>query len=114
MDWSLVFQIVAAALTVLGIFIAGFWRMWGLIKDVRSEANLRGEAAVALAHTTERALAEHRLHVAETYLTKAGMREFTDQIMESIGSLGAQMTEMRGRIDRVLERPAARTTTGRS
>lgn len=124
-DWGLVLQIVAATLTLLGIFIGGFWRMWGLIKsvrdeantkidEVRDEANLRAEASLAVSRSAKDELAAHKLHTAESYITKAGMRETTEQIMDAIGSLGAQITSMNGRIDRMLERPTARTSAPRT
>lgn len=106
MEWGLVFQVAALILTLLGLVIAGFWRMWGLIKGVRDEAALRAEAAQALASAVSRELYDHRIHVAEHYTTKAGLREVTDQIMDAIGGLSGQITGMNGRIDRILERPS--------
>ena len=125
MDWGLIFQVIGIGLTVVGFMIAGFWRMWGLItavrddaqKDissVRSEANLRAEAAIALATLAKEELHQHKVHVAEVYVSKSGLREQTEQIMSAIGGIGEQIMGMNGRIDRMLERPATRTTTGRS
>ena len=125
MDWGLIFQVIGIGLTVVGFMIAGFWRMWGLItavrddaqKDissVRSEANLRAEAAIALATLAKEELHQHKVHVAEVYVSKSGLREQTEQIMNAIGGIGEQIMGMNGRIDRMLERPATRTTTGRS
>lgn len=117
MEWGLIFQVVGIGLTVVGLMIAGFWRMWGLIKGVRDEAALRAEAAHAVANATREELHAHKLAVAENYVSKAGLREVTEQIMKAIGGLGDQITGMNGRIDRMLERPAPvspRRTTGQS
>jgi len=99
-------QMVGVAFAVLTFFVAGFWKMWGLVKGVRDESALRAEAAQALASATREELHQHRLHTAETYVSKAGMREVTDQIMDAIGGLSGQITGMNGRIDRILERPS--------
>ena len=128
MDWGLFFQAASVGVAVVGIMIAGFWRMWGLItgvradaqKDisaVRAEANLRAEAAIALATLAKEELHHHKVHVAEVYVSKSGLREQTEQIMSAIGGIGEQIMGMNGRIDRMLERPAAptpRRTTGQS
>ena len=125
MDWGLFFQAAGVGVAVLSIVAGLFYWLWAQItrvrddgeKDVaavRAEASLRAEAVLALASTAKEDLHLHKLHVAETYITKAGMREVTDQIMDAIGSLGNQITGMNGRIDRILERPAARRTTGQS
>lgn len=102
-----ILQIISVAFVVLGFFVAGFWRMWGLIKDVRSEAALRSEAAQALANVVVKELAAHKLHVAETYFPRANMREVMDPVMEAISGVRDQITGMSGRIDRLMERPAA-------
>ncbi len=114
MDWGVVLQVVSACLVVLGLFIGGFWRMWGLIKDVRSEANIRGEAAVALASTIRTELHAHQLHVSATYVSKEGLREQTGQIMSAIEQVGTQIANMNGRIDRMLERPTTTRSTTRA
>lgn len=125
MEWGLFFQAAGVGATVLGIVAGAFYWLWaqiGRVRDdaekdvaqVRGEASLRAEAAQALANVVARELADHKLHVAQTYITRQGMREVTDQIMEAIGGLGSQISSMNGRIDRMLERPAPRRTTGMS
>jgi hypothetical protein len=111
MDWGLFWQAAGVGVAVLGIVIGGFWRMWALIKGVRDEAALRDEAAHAEANATRMELHEHRLHTAENYVSKAGLREQTEQIMSAIGGLGEQIMGMNGRIDRMLERPPRTRTT---
>lgn len=101
------------ALAVISFFVAGFWRMWGLIKDVRAEANLRAEATIVQASALREELHEHKLHVAESYVSKAGLREVTDQIMDAISGVGQQISGLSGRVDRLMERPAS-TRTPRS
>jgi hypothetical protein len=95
-DWkvnmNITWEVVAAVMTLM-TFVAGiWWRVEGMIRKNTDD------------------LATHKLHVAESYITKAGMRDITDQIMEAIGGLGAQITGMNGRIDRMLERPTGQAT----
>lgn len=66
-------------------------------------SNLKAEAALGAAQLVASNLAEHRLHVAETYITKSGHRESTQQLMEAIGDVKAQMTGMTTRLDRIIE-----------
>lgn len=80
---------------VFGAISAAFWRMWGLIK----EAGDKGDKA-------QRDLAAHRLHVAESYVTKAGMQEQTAQIMRSIEAVGDKIDRTNERLDRVFEQQA--------
>lgn len=90
---------VVFGLTVFGAITTAFWRMWGLIK----EAGEKGEKA-------QSELASHRLHVAETYVTKAGMSEQTAQILKSIEGLGGRIDSLHERLDRAFEtRPAPRS-----
>ena len=117
MDWGLFFQAAGVGVAVLGIVIGGFWRLWALIKGVRDEAALRAEAAHAVANATREELHKHKLHVAEAYLTKAGLREVMEPVMEAISGVRDQITGMSGRIDRLMERPPVpqpRRTTGQS
>ena len=103
MDWGLFFQALSIGVAVLGIVIAGFWRMWALIKDVRQEANLRAEAAIATANVSRNELAAHKLHIAETYVTKAGMSEQTAQIMKAIDGVAGKLDHLNGRIDGLMQ-----------
>lgn len=112
MDWGLFWQAAGVGVATLSIMVGGFWRMWALIKGVRDEAALRAEAAHAVAGATARELADHKLHVAETYITRASMREVMDPVMEAISGVRDQITLMSGRIDRLMERPP--TTTRRA
>lgn len=125
MDWGLFFQAAGVGVAVLGIVVGGFYWLWAQItrvrddgqKDVaavRAEASLRAEAAIALATMAKEDLHQHKVHVAEVYVSKSGLREQTEQIMDAIGNLGNQITGMNGRIDRILERPATRRTAGQS
>lgn len=100
------------------IFIAGclfgsWWRveraiaaakaeMAASVAAAKSEAGGQVNAAAALASLTQVQLAEHKLHVAETYITKAGMRETRDEIMSGIKGLGERQEAMNQRMDNIV------------
>jgi hypothetical protein len=48
-------------------------------------------------------VAAFKLHVAETYVTKAGLNTQTKQIMDAIHVVGLDVSRMNERIDRVIE-----------
>lgn len=83
-------------LAVVGAIAAFWWRVEGKVKGADDKA--------------ERALdelAEHRLHVAENYLTKAGMREVKDEIMNAIHDVKGSIEHLGGRIDSMYAHTAA-------
>ncbi|MEH6718819.1 MAG: hypothetical protein V7704_08055 [Aurantimonas endophytica] len=101
-------------LAVLGSISALWWRIEGKVESAKSEALREVEKAEKSAHTradavsqmaslTNMQLAEYKTHVAETYITKAGMRESTEHIMEAIGGMRSSIDSLSGRVDRVLD-----------
>lgn len=109
---------IGTILVVIGMLSGGLWFLWSRIDGAKKEASLRAEAAHALASTTKAELAEHKLHVAEKYVTKEGMSEQTDRIMKAINDVGTRVeTRVDGlgaRLDRFYETqpssPRARRT----
>jgi hypothetical protein len=96
-------------MTVVGFFmstllgLAGvWWRIEGRINSARDRADI-----------VKQELSDHKLHVAETYVTKAGMQEQTAQIMDAIGAVKTAIDNMALRVDRVVENQA-RPRTSRS
>jgi hypothetical protein len=78
-------QMVYLVLAVAGAVGATYWRFSGAIADVRSE------------------LQDHKLHVAETYITKAGLRETTEQIISAVHGVKTDVHSLNERIDRIIE-----------
>lgn len=91
-------------MAVVGFFVmivgAG-WRVWSRVED-------KVKVAEGKADDASRDLAAHRLHVAETYVTKAGMSEQTAQIMKAIDSVGAKIDRTNERLDSLMQ-PRTRT-----
>lgn len=96
--------IIAAA----GLIFTVFGWFYKLIGDAKKEAALKAEAAIALVGVTRDELAAHRLEVAQTYVTKAGMSEQTQQIMKAIDGVAGKIDHLNGRIDGLMKPAASR------
>lgn len=71
----------------------GYWRYFeGRIGSARERAERVGED-----------LAAHKLHVAETYVSKQGLRETKDEIMSAIHGVKAGVDSVAMRVDRLVE-----------
>jgi hypothetical protein len=88
-----------AVLGALGLW----WKLEGRIKAAENAATLKAEAAVASAQILAAQLAEYKLHVSETYVTKSGLRETTEQIMAAIGDVKSSVNGLTTRLDRIIE-----------
>lgn len=74
-------------------FISGiWWRVEGKISSARDRADKVGED-----------LAAYRTHVAEVYVSKQGLRETRDEIMEAIHGVKTAVDGMTVRVDRIVE-----------
>jgi hypothetical protein len=87
-----IMKVVLFFLTVAGSGWAIWWKIDNKVADNRKETEKVAEA-----------LAAHKLHSAETYITKQGLRETTDQIMGAIGGVKAAVENMTLRVDRIVE-----------
>lgn len=59
-------------------------------------------AAVAQAALVREELAAHKLHVAETYVSKAGLREVRDEIMTAVRDLKGSVSTLHERMDQIV------------
>jgi len=82
-------QMVYLVLAIAGAVGGAYWRFSSLVASVKDE------------------LAAHRLHTAETYVTKAGMQEQTASLMKAIEGVGsrldARLDGVNDRLDRLYE-----------
>ena len=91
-------EIMGAVSFFVGLlgFVAGiWWRIEGKVKLAEDKASKVADD-----------LAAHRLHTAETYITKQGMRETTEQIMDAIHGVKQAVDHMTVRVDRIVENQA--------
>lgn len=92
---TITWEVVSAMLIVLGALSGVWWRVEGMIRKNTDD------------------LAAYRTHVAEVYVTKAGMSEQTAQIMSAINGVSGKLDHLTGRID-ALYAPAPKATRTRS
>lgn len=84
---------------MVGLFVAVFGAIAGLWWRVEA----RIDSAKAKAQLVADDFARYQTHVAETYITKQGLRETTEQIMSGIGDLKATVDHLNSRIDQIIE-----------
>jgi len=82
---TITWEVVAAFLTVLGFVSGVWWRVEGMIRKNTDD------------------LAAHRLEVAQSYVTKAGLQEQTMQIMKAIDGVSGKLDHLNGRIDGLMQ-----------
>jgi septal ring factor EnvC (AmiA/AmiB activator) len=95
---------------------AAFWKIWSLIDKVKTDTQKETEKLDKELSDLKSAHADFRTHVAEVYVTKAGMQEQTGQMLRAIEGLGnridGQMAAVTARLDLLYQnRPAS---SGRS
>lgn len=84
--------------------ITGAWvRIEAIVRNAKSDAVQAVTTASAKADIVASARSEHRLHVAETYVSKAGLREQAAQIMEALNGVQGSLDRPNERLDRVIE-----------
>ena len=91
--------VIGFAVMVFGAFFA----LWRYVESKISTAKDKADQV-------ERDLAAHRLHTAETYITKAGMHEATQSIMIAIHAVKEAVDNMTARVDRIVDGQPQRRT----
>lgn len=74
----------------------------------KAAANQKAADAAAEAAVVRTDLVAHRLHGEENYITKAGMRESTELIMEALQGVKQAVDHVALRVDRVVENQAGK------
>lgn len=84
------------------------------IDRAKIDAQLRAEAIAMRAELVAKEFAEYRTHVAETYITKQGMKEFRDEMTAGFRDIKTSISGMNERMDRVIEASHKPTPSRRS
>ena len=92
----------AEIMAVVGFIVMLFGAVSGVWWRIEGKVKLAEDKASKVADD----LAAHRLHTAETYITKQGMRETTEQIMDAIHGVKQAVDHMTVRVDRIVENQA--------
>jgi hypothetical protein len=108
--WAQLVGGIGFFILVSGTLWGIWWRIEGRVDKAKTEVSTVASAAAAQAALARQELADHKLHTAETYVTKAGMQEQTAQIMRAIEGVGNRIDSLGERLDRLYEaRPAGRS-----
>lgn len=101
-------------MAVVGFFVLVFGAMFGVwryveskIVSVRQDATTAASTAQATATLTHDDLQAHKLHVAETYVSKQGLREAVEPIMDAIQGVKGAVDHLGGRIDGIYHQGGA-------
>lgn len=97
------FQMIATAVPIVAFILAIWWKV-----------ECRIDGAKARAQTVADEFAVYRTHVAETYVSKQGLREVRDEIMGALDKVGGNLDRINDRIDRVSDKPVPASRTRRS
>lgn len=96
-------SVVGFGVMVLGALWGIWWKIDGAIQRAKSDSLQAAQIAAAKADVLASSLAEHRLHVAEVYVSKQGLREQTEQIMAAIKGVSDTLAHVTERLDCVIE-----------
>jgi hypothetical protein len=93
-------ELVGFIIMVFGAVSGVWWRIESKVKVAEDKAD-KAAADLAL----------HKLHVAESYVSKQGLRETHEQLMAAIGGVKDAVDKMTLRVDRIVESQAQKRTT---
>ncbi len=95
-----IMAVVGFIVMLIGAVSGIWWRIEGKVRTAEDKAGKVAED-----------LALHKLHVAESYITKQGMREATESIMEASSGVKTAVDHMTLRVDRIVENQAKSRST---
>lgn len=100
---NITFEMVGFLVMIVGVISGAWWRIEAVVRAARGDAMSAANLAATKVDIVSDSLAELRLHVAETYVSKSGLREQTEQIMGAIKDVAGSLAHLNERIDRVIE-----------
>lgn len=103
MDQQITVGLVAFFITAIGAIAGVWWRIEARMEKVKEECKTEAATAHALASIVAQRIADHQLLCAQTYIQKADLKEFRDEIVGRIGDVKVSMDHLSDRMDRVFE-----------
>lgn len=91
----------------IGFFILVSGALWGVWWRVEGKVKVAADRA----DNAHDRLADHKLHVAETYVSKQGLREAVEPIMDAIQGVKGAVDHLGGRIDGIYHTATPRPRT---
>lgn len=94
---------------VVGLMATAWWRLDTMMKAAAGAAQAeakaaaaKAEAAASMALHAQSMLAEYKTHVAEHYITKAGLRETSETILAGMAGIERRLDTMNERMDQII------------
>lgn len=108
-SWADAMSAIGFAVMVAGALWGIWWKIDAAIRAAKQEATESSRMALLRADFVAAQLSEYKTHVAETYASRAVMREALEPLVESMRVLSGQVQHVGERLDRVIEsKPPAR------
>ncbi len=99
-------------MAITGELITFFIVVFGAIAGVWWRVEAKIEAAKAKAEEAASSLEKYKTYVAESYVSKQGLREVRDEIMSGVREIKGSVEHITDRLDRVFE--ASKQTSRRA
>lgn len=103
-------ELVVFMLTIAGVAGTIWFRIERMVQSARADAiaaadktNLSALAATTKVEMVRSALTELRVHIAETYVSKSGLREQVGQVLDLVRDVQSDVGSINERLDRVIE-----------
>jgi hypothetical protein len=93
-------------LAVIAAIAGAWWRVEALVKASKADMVVALAAAEGKGSVAIQQVAELRVHIAETYASKGGVREMSDRLEQGNKRIFEEMQRLHERMDRIIaERP---------
>lgn len=91
---TITWEVISAVIVVFSVVSGVWWRVEGMIRKNTDD------------------LAAHKLEVAQTYVTKVGLTEQTNQLIKAIDGVSSKIDHLNGRIDGLMKPASATRSRG--
>lgn len=91
--------IIGFFLLVSGALWGVWWRIEGKVKEAKTDVSDAAARGIFMATMARDELSAYKLHVAESYVSKSGLRESIEPIMDAIQGVRGAVEHLGGRMD---------------
>jgi ABC-type nickel/cobalt efflux system permease component RcnA len=95
--------LISFIVTVLVAAFGVWWKIQVTRNEDRREIDQKIHSAAAQSMLVAQQLAEHKTHVAESYVSKLGFRETMETVSQTLQTININLTHLNERIDRVID-----------
>lgn len=100
---TLTVELVGFVLFICAAAAGAWFRVESSLRAVKAELESRMVPIGMRAELTSAQLSEHKLHVAQTYVSREGLREQMEPLFAAVKDVGGQVRHMNERLDRVID-----------